>query len=139
MQGKYNINTGNQAEKYVAEELAKLGIWVGSFNKNNSGSQPFDQIAISKNFTWCYDVKHTEIDRFDFRRIEDNQQIVLAFIHERLQNPSVIEGFAIVYEDNIYFYNYYTYLQHKLEGRKSVKINELENFIDILYRIGEVE
>ena len=73
MQDKPNITTGTQAENHVAEELAKLGAWVGNFNKSNTGAQPFDQIAITKNFTWCYDVKHSMINRFDFRRIEDNQ------------------------------------------------------------------
>ena len=137
MQDKPNITTGTQAENHVAEELAKLGAWVGNFNKSNTGAQPFDQIAITKNFTWCYDAKHSMINRFDFRRIEDNQQLALDYINS-LENPNVIVGFAIVYEGEIFFLSYYKYLQLKAESRKSVRITDLENMLDILVRIEEV-
>ena len=137
MQDKPNITTGTQAENYVAEELAKLGAWVGNFNKSNTGAQPFDQIAITKNFTWCYDVKHSMINRFDFRRIEDNQLLALDYINS-LENANVIVGFVIVYEGEIFFLSYHQYLQSKAKSRKSVRITDLENMLDILVRIGEV-
>lgn len=137
MQGKPNIKTGTEAENFVAEELAKLGAWVGDFNKSSTGAQPFDQIAITKNYTWCYDVKHSEINRYDFRRIEDNQLLSLGYIHS-LDNSNVIVGFAIVHEGEIFFLSYYQYLQLKAEGRKSVRITDLENMLDMLVRIREV-
>lgn len=137
MQDKPNITTGTQAENHVAEELAKLGAWVGNFNKSNTGAQPFDQIAITKNFTWCYDVKHSMINRFDFRRIEDNQLLALSYIHN-LDNANTIVGFGIVYEGEIFFLSYHQYLQLKAESRKSVRITDLENMLDMLVRIGEV-
>lgn len=129
------IRTGIQAEKYVAEELAKRGCWVGNFNKGNTGTQPFDQIMISKKKVWAYDVKHSKIDRFDFRRVEANQELALGFLY---QQGVVNTGFVIVYKDTLYYLSYGTYLRFKNTGDKSVKITELITFLDLLMYKGEI-
>lgn len=126
------IKTGNQAEKFVAETLANTDIvWVGNFNKSNSGSQPFDQIAITQLHTWCYDVKNCNIDRFDFSRVEDNQEISLGFI-DSLDNPHVYTGFAIVFDNEIYFLSTYQLNMLKAEGRKSVKVTTLSKMLSVI-------
>lgn len=124
MQDKTNISTGTQAEGFVSGLLASKGAWVGDFNKGNSGSQPFDQIAITNKFVFCYDVKHCKEDRFDFSRVEYNQTLSLTFISE-IDNPMVIEGFALVYEDEVYFLSWYQYQMLLAETRKSVKVSTL--------------
>lgn len=129
------IRTGIQAEKYVAEELAKRGCWVGNFNKGNTGTQPFDQIMIGKKKVWAYDVKHSKIDRFDFRRVEANQESALGFLY----NKGVVNtGFVMVYKDTLYYLSYGTYLALKNTGDKSVKITELITFLDLLMYNGEI-
>lgn len=133
----YKIRSGVQAEKYVSNELSKLGLWVGDFNKGYTGTQPFDQIAISNNYVWCYDVKHSTIDNFNFSRVEENQELALGFLH-KLKNVFVYLGFLIVYQDEIYFLRFRDYLYYKQRGKKSVKITELEKFIDLLVRLGEI-
>ena len=129
------IRTGIQAEKYVAEELAKRGCWVGNFNKGNTGTQPFDQIMIGKKKVWAYDVKHSKIDRFDFRRVEENQESALGFLY---QQGVVNTGFVIVYKDTLYYLSFGTYLALKNKGDKSVKITELITFLDLLMFKGEI-
>lgn len=131
-----NIKTGTQAEVFVAQELSIRGAWVGDFNKSNTGSQPFDQVAITSNYTWCYDVKHCNVDRFDFVRVEDNQRLSLSYIHG-LDNVNVIVGFTLVYKEEIFFLTYYNLLQLIAEGRKSIKITSLENMFDLLERLDE--
>lgn len=129
------IRTGIQAEKYVAEELAKRGCWVGDFNKGHTGTQPFDQIMIGKKKVWAYDVKHSKIDRFDFRRVEANQELALGFLYKQ---GVVNTGFVIVYKDTLYYLSYGTYLNLKNIGDKSVKITELITFLDLLMFNGEI-
>lgn len=129
------IRTGIQAEKYVAEELAKRGCWVGDFNKGHTGTQPFDQIMIGKKKVWAYDVKHSKIDRFDFRRVEANQELALGFLYKQ---GVVNTGFVIVYKDTLYYLSYGTYLILKNNGDKSVKITELITFLDLLMYKGEI-
>lgn len=129
------IRTGIQAEIYVAEELAKRGCWVGNFNKGHTGTQPFDQIMSGKKKVWAYDVKHSKIDRFDFRRVEENQESALGFLY---QQGVVNTGFVIVYKDTLYYLSYGTYLTLKNAGDKSVKITELIPFLDLLMYKGEI-
>lgn len=129
------IRTGIQAEKYVAEELAKRGCWVGNFNKGRTGTQPFDQIMTGKKKVWAYDVKHSKINRFDFRRVEENQESALGFLYKQ---GVVNTGFVIVYKDTLYYLSYGTYLALKNAGDKSVKITELITFLDLLMYKGEI-
>lgn len=129
------IRTGIQAEIYVAEELAKRGCWVGNFNKGHTGTQPFDQIMSGKKKVWAYDVKHSKIDRFDFRRVEENQESALGFLYKQ---GVVNTGFVIVYKDTLYYLSYGTYLALKNNGDKSVKITELITFLDLLMYKGEI-
>lgn len=127
-----NIKTGTQAESFVAQELAKKGAFVGDFNKSRTGSQPFDQIAITNIFTWCYDVKHCNVDRFDFSRVEANQTNALNYIHDEIDNSHVVCGFALVFEDEIYFLSLYQYKQFLSEGRKSCKVSTLSKMLGVV-------
>ena len=92
MTDKPNVKIGNKTEDYVAQRI-KLGAIVLNMNKSNTGSQPYDQVAITNKKTWCYDVKHSKQDRFDFSRVEANQSIALEFTHN-LNNDNVIAGFC---------------------------------------------
>lgn len=127
-----NIKTGTQAEQFVAQELAKKGAFVGDFNKGRTGSQPFDQLAITENFTWAYDVKHCRIDRFEFRRVEANQTSALNYIHDEINNAYVICGFALVHEDEIYFLSLFEYRMIKATGRKSCKVSNLPKLLEVI-------
>lgn len=129
---KTQISYGNNAEKFVAETLASTNkVWVGNFNKSNTGSQPFDQIAITPEHTWCYDVKNCSTDRFDFSRVESNQEISLQFI-DSLDNPQVYTGFALVYDNKVYFLSNLEFGLKIKEGRKSVKVSTLTQMLGVI-------
>lgn len=128
MKEQNNITTGTKAEEFVAQELSKLGVFVGTFYKSPSGDQPFDQVAIESKRTWCYDVKHCKTDRFDFSRVESNQLSALNYIQE-IDNINVICGIAIVFDDEVYFLSWYSFSIMKAEGRKSVKPSELTRML----------
>lgn len=130
MQDKPNIVIGNNAEEFVATELSKRGAIVCNLNKSNTGSQPFDQFAISSTTTWCYDVKHSVNHRFSFDRVETNQSNALKFI-ESLENENVVVGFAIVYKDVIYFLSWHEYETMLLDNKKSVLIETLSQFMGV--------
>ena len=127
-----NVKNGAQAEKFVAEELAKLGYWVGTFDKGVSGSQPFDCIAIGEQYTIAFDVKLCKTDRFSFDRVEENQDLALGYITYELRNPNVITCFMIVYENEIYILSFEYYKEILLGGhKKSIKVSELARFKDV--------
>lgn len=125
MQGETNIKTGTQAEQSVAEYISKKGYWVGDFNKSSSGSQPFDQIALTHNITLAYDVKHCIDDRFDFVRVEENQKLSLGFIHNSLYNDKIKAGFVLVHNDEFKFLSYFRYQELLSKDYKSVKVSTL--------------
>lgn len=121
---KPNILLGNKAEDKVAHYISSKGYIVVNL-RNNTGSQPFDQIAITNKLTYCYDVKNCSVDRFDFRRVENNQSLALEFITNNIQNSNVRTGFALVYNDNIYYLSYLKYTILLEKGAKSVKVSTL--------------
>lgn len=134
MRDKPNIIIGNKAERFVAEELAKKGAIVHDLRSPN-GSQPYDQIAITKDFVFCYDVKHCSNDRFDFYRVENNQQSALTYVHS-LNNDSVVAGFVLVYNDgegyDLYFLSMYQYEMFLAEERKSIKVSILPKLLEVV-------
>lgn len=132
MQDNTNIKTGTQAEQAVANYISKKGYWVGDFNKSSSGSQPFDQIALTHNTTLTYDVKHCIDDRFDFVRVEENQKLALGFIHNELYNDKIKAGFVLVYNDMFKFLSYFRYQEMINKGFKSVQVSTLPSLVNFL-------
>ena len=127
MQDNPNIKKGNKAEYETSLFIASKGGFVGNFNKGMSGSQPFDQIAITKNKVIAYDVKNCSTYRFDFRRVEDNQVSALGFINNEIRNKNVVCGFVLVHNDMFKFLNYNDYLTLINAENKSVDIRLLED------------
>lgn len=120
-----NIKTGTDAENFVAHELAKLGMWAGQFPPAISGKQPFDIIAISKNNTYCIDVKHCKDNYFPFDRVEENQKLSLSYLDNEVGNLYNSNGFVLVYENTPYWLPYGKYERLSFKGDKSVKPQDL--------------
>jgi len=133
MFNRSNVKNGTQAELLVAEELAKLGYWVGTFDKGVSGSQPFDCIAIGKTTTIAFDVKLCKTDRFSFDRVEENQDLALSYITFELRNPNVITCFMIVYNNEIHVLSFEYYKEILLtQDKKSIKVSDLLRLKDVI-------
>ena len=118
--------TGREFEKWMEHKLNEHGYWVHRMAESNTGSQPFDIIAL-RNYKVCaFDCKVISTKRpyFPFSRVEENQ--ILAF--EKLikcykNNLSV--GFMIYYEGDIYFLNYHLFkVLSNVDKKKGYKLTE---------------
>jgi len=107
---------GSRAEARLRNQLANWGFWTHLLEDNKNG-QPFDIIAIKNGKIFAMDSKTSVSNRFNCSRIEDNQYSSLALIAKE----GAYTGFAIHYQDLIYFLDYETLK----EGTKSYEIEKL--------------
>ena len=68
--------TGREFEKYMVDWLSNKGFWVHRMAESNTGSQPFDIIALKDYKVCAFDCKVISTKRpyFPFSRIEENQK-----------------------------------------------------------------
>lgn len=125
--------TAKEAEARVIKYFATVhNAWVGYFEKGISGRQPFDIIVITKNFTYCIDVKECSKDYFPFDRVEENQELSFEFI-DSLGNDSVDVGFVLTHKGMAYMLKYEDYIKLKKQGIKSVKVTEQTLLGELVY------
>jgi len=125
--------TGQEAEERVIKYFATVyKAWVGYFEKGISGRQPFDIVVITKNFTYCIDVKECSKDYFSFDRVEENQELSFEFI-DSLGNDRVEEWFVLTHKGVAYMLKYKDYIKLKKQGIKSVKVTEQTLLGELVY------
>lgn len=125
--------TGQEAEARVIKYFATVyKAWVGYFEKGISGRQPFDIVVITKNFTYCIDVKECSKDYFSFDRVEENQELSFEFI-DSLGNDRVEEWFVLTHNGVAYMLKYEDYIKLKKQGIKSVKVTEQTLLGELVY------
>lgn len=71
-----NKQAGNEFEREFCEILAIDGFWAHFMGGNRNG-QPADIIAVRNKKAYLIDAKDCQNDRFEFRRIEDNQHMAM--------------------------------------------------------------
>ena len=71
-----NKQAGNDFERAFCEMLAIDGFWSHFMGGNRNG-QPADIIAVRNEKAYLIDAKDCQNDRFEFRRIEDNQHMAM--------------------------------------------------------------
>jgi len=71
-----NRKDGTDFEKEFCEILAEHGFWCHNLAQKASG-QPFDVIIARRCRTYPVDCKVCKNDKFDTRRIEDNQKLAM--------------------------------------------------------------
>ena len=99
--------TGREFERLVENKLSEYGYWVHRMAESNTGSQPFDIIALKGYSVFALDCKVISTKRpyFPFSRIEENQK--RAF--EKLYNcykSNLLCGFIIYFEGDVYLLDY---------------------------------
>lgn len=111
--------TGLQFEREVLQALSSLGYWAYRCNPDKQGSQPFDIIACKGDDVSVYDCKviSTDTQRFDFKRIETNQESSFAFFLSRA-NPKEC-GFLVWLKGKVYYIPY-----ELTRNGKSIKLTE---------------
>lgn len=134
-----NTTIGNKTEKTVSSIFRKNGYWVYNCPKSQSGSQPFDLIAIrgGENYiVWFVDGKHVRQNEVSFplSRIEPNQlasmEYASGFAKVNIQNM----GFAIQFErtNEFYWLCYKDVVECLKSAEKSVNLNKLRLLEEVL-------
>lgn len=137
---KKQIELGDETELAVSLLFKENGFWCHILSKK-LGGQPVDIVAGKgiPNSTncklWLVDAKHLEEDKksFPFSRIEPNQKTTL-FYAKNYCNIQTL-GFVICVGDDLtkfYFLSYEKYKTLEEEGKKSVKIKDLQDFQEVL-------
>lgn len=135
-----NIKIGNDCEQNVVNVLRECGYWVYRTPRGNSGNQPVDIIAARGDmlYTSFYliDAKHVRNEEisFPFDRIEVNQITTMLYASTYAQLNVNNMGFAIIFDrtGDIYWFPYKQYCKLFNQGRKSVKLAELELLKEIV-------
>ena len=138
--GQKQSDLGRKSEDIICSFFQQHRYWALAIPRG-IGGQPFDIIGRFKNKelgiddVWFIDAKHLEENKvsFDFNRIEPNQISSMEYakyfcgIDEQM-------GFVVHWErdDNLYYFSFDDYLRIYEEGRKSIKIKEMQNFSEII-------
>ena len=117
--------TGREFERWVEKKLSDCGYWVHRMAESNTGSQPFDIIALKGYGVYAFDCKVISTKRpyFPFSRIEENQR--RAF--EKMQDCYIgilLCGFLIHYKDDVYLLDYDIAKKWMEEGKKGIPLVE---------------
>lgn len=130
------MEEGNKTEKFVAKTLKKFGYWNYIMPKK-VGGQPCDIMAAkggNRTIVWLVDAKHVEEGKvsFSFDRIEPNQETSFnyAINFANLKNC----GFVIYFDrtKSLYWFPYQDFIKYSQLGYKSVNMNELVEFEEVL-------
>lgn len=71
-----NKQAGTKFEREFCEKLADDGFWAHFMGGSKNG-QPADIIAVKNEIAYLIDAKDCKNDVFEFRRIEDNQDMAM--------------------------------------------------------------
>ena len=124
--------TGREFERWVENKLSDCGYWVHRMAESNTGSQPFDIIALKRHSVFAFDCKVISTKRpyFPFSRVEENQKLAFDKLIKCYKN-NLTTGFMIYYEGDIYFLNYHLFKVlsdvDKEKGYKLTESSRIEN------------
>ena len=111
-----NKKSGNDFEQEFCELLAENGFWAHNMANRKNG-QPADVIAARNSCAYLIDCKVCAGDRFDFKRVEENQRLAM----KRWFNCGNGTGwFAIKMGEEIYMMDFFMLEQMEKENKKSI-------------------
>ena len=117
--------TGREFEKWIENKLNECGYWVHRMAESNTGSQPFDIIALKGHGVYAFDCKVISTQRpyFPFSRIEENQRRAFDKLYLRYAG-NLLCGFMIYFEGGVYLLNYLVAKNLIREGKKGITLTE---------------
>ena len=117
--------TGREFEKYIVDWLNEKGFWVHRIAESNTGSPPFDIIALKKYGVFALDCKVISTKRpyFPFSRIEENQRRAFEKLYLRYAG-NLLCGFVIYFEGGVYLLDYQIVKKWMEEGKKGIPLTE---------------
>ena len=119
--------TGREFEKYVVDWLNDKGFWVHRMAESNTGSQPFDVIALNDYNVYAFDCKVISTKRpyFPFSRVEENQRLAFEKLIKSYKG-NIRVGFLIYYEGDMYFISYHLFkVLSNIDKKKGCKLDEV--------------
>lgn len=125
-----NKEIGTQFERELCDELAKRGFWTHFINPDNSGAQPFDIIAVKNGRAYAIDCKTCEANRFNIKRLEDNQ--VFAF-GRWIECGNINPLIAVKHDDKIIWIDYVALLINRsilLDAEKSGLVKKYDEILE---------
>ena len=117
--------TGREFEKYMVDWLSAKGFWVHRMSESNTGSQPFDIIALRDYKVCAFDCKVISTKRpyFPFSRVEENQRLAFDKLIKCYKN-NLTTGFMIYFEGDVYLLDYAIAKMLMEEGKKGITLTE---------------
>ena len=117
--------TGREFEKWIEHKLNECGYWVHRMAESNTGSQPFDIIALKGYSVYAFDCKVISTKRpyFPFSRIEENQKRSFEKLYLRYAG-NLLCAFIIYFEDDVYLLDYAIAKKWIEEGKKGITLTE---------------
>jgi hypothetical protein len=138
--GQKQGDLGRNTEKNITDFFQQHRYWALIIPRG-VGGQPFDIIARYKNKKiglddmWFIDAKHLEENKvsFSFNRIEANQISSMEYARDFCGIDEQM-GFVVEWEKdgNLYYFSFEDFLRISEEGRKSIKIEEMQNFSELI-------
>ena len=93
-----NKKLGNSFETEFCEILSEHGFWCHNLAQNAAG-QPADVIAVKDREAFLIDCKVCSLDKFQYSRIEENQDLSMSLWNEC---GNGIGWFALKFDSDIY-------------------------------------
>ena len=128
------LKLGTATEKNICKTLRNAGYWVYNMPMKNVG-QPCDIVALKGSASsWLIDGKHVRDQEvsFSFSRIEPNQISSMQYASDFAKIKNV--GFVIFFDRDkqLRWFPYAEYLKMHQLGCKSVNMNDLELFEEVI-------
>ena len=119
-----NKKLGNDFEQELCEILADAGYWVHNFANRKNG-QPADIIAVKSGGAYLIDAKVCSYEVFQFRRIEDNQQLAMDMW---IECGNIEPYFALKCRNEIYMIPYTTIRELMRKGKKQLNLEDMSKY-----------
>ena len=132
-----NKKLGNKFEKELSEILYNAGYWVHLLNQNKNG-QPADIIAIKNKKAYLIDAKVCSLEKFAFKRVEENQHLSMQMF---IECGNTTPYFALKARNEIYMLSYKTIRDLIKQGKKQLNFEEINKYstrLSTWLRIKEV-
>lgn len=115
----------SEFESFCENQFSDNGAWVHRFAKSNTGSQPFDIIAIRGNVIYALDCKVVSTERpyFPFSRIELNQWRAMESLRKKYAG-ALCRGFLIYHKEQVYFLSFEKIRDLEDKGRRGANLEK---------------
>lgn len=134
-----NVSIGNSVELEICKMFRAHKYWAYNCPKSLSGSQPVDVIAYrggENGHFWYIDGKNVNFKKVSFvlDRTEDNQIVSMDYVIHFAKADDKYVGFVVYFErtEKFYWLPYEKVLEVQKSGSKSVNLNDMRLFEDVL-------